>query len=157
MVWTIGWALALVVSVAAFLFIENATVAWISIWFAAGSLAALVLSLLSLHIVLQFLIFFLIVGIFLFLMKPSLRKRFPIKVQATNSDRILGKYAPVTISIDNVVGCGQIKVDGMEWTARSTDGQPIEAGAVVCVHHIEGVKAFVFPIAEDITLDELED
>ena len=153
MVWTIGWALALVVSAAAFLFIENAAVAWISIWLAAGSLAALVLSLLSLPFILQILIFILIVDIFLFLMKPSIRKRFPVRVQPTNADMILGKYAPVTVAIDNIAGCGQIKVNGMEWSARSTDGQPIEEGTVVCVHHIEGVKAFVFPIAEDITLD----
>ena len=153
MLWTIGWALALVVSTAAFLFIENATVAWISIWLAAGSLGALVLSLLSLPFVLQLLVFFLIVGIFLFLMKPSIRKRFPVRVQPTNADMILGKYAPVTVAIDNIIGCGQIKIGGMEWSARSTDGQPIEEGTVVCVHHIEGVKAFVFPIAEDLTLD----
>lgn len=157
MISTIGWALALVVSAAAFLFVENATIVWISIWMAAGSLAALVLSLLSLPFILQILIFILIVGIFLFLMKPSIRKRFPVRVQPTNADMILGKYAPVTAAIDNIVGCGQIKIGGMEWTARSTDGQPIEEGTVVCVHHIEGVKAFVFPIAEDITLDELED
>ena len=153
MLWTIGWAAALVVSLAAFLFVENATIVWISIWLAAGSLAALVLSLLSLPLVLQLLVFLLVVGIFLFLMKPSIRKRFPIRIQPTNADMILGKYAPVTIAIDNIAGTGQIKVDGMEWTARSTDGQPIEEGAVVCVHHFEGVKAFVFPIAEDYTLD----
>ncbi len=153
MVWTIGWAAALVLATAAFLFIEDATVAWISIWLAAGSLAAFVLSLLSLPLILQILIFILTVGIFLFLLKPSIRKRFPIRVQPTNADMILGKYAPVTIAIDNIAGCGQIKFNGMEWTARSTDGQPIEAGAVVCVHHIEGATAYVFPIAEDFTLD----
>lgn len=153
MVWTIGWAAALVLLIAAFLFIEDATVAWISIWLAAGSLAAFVLSLLSLPLVLQILIFILTAGIFLFLMKPSFRKRFPVKVQPTNADMILGQYVPVTIAIDNIAGCGQIKHNGMEWTARSTDGQPIEEGTVVCVHHIEGVKAYVFPIAEDFTLD----
>ena len=126
---------------------------WLSIWMAAASLGALIFSVLPVPFVLQFVVFLLVLGIFLFLLKPSIRKRFPIRVQPTNANMILGKYAPVTIAIDNIAGCGQIKFNGMEWTARSTDGQPIEAGAVVCVHHIEGVTAYVFPIAEDFTLD----
>ena len=150
--WTIGWAAALVLSVAVFLLVENSTAVLVAIWVAAGALGALVLSILSIPFVLQFVIFLLIVGIFLFLLKPSFRKRFPIRVQPTNADMILGKYAPVTIAIDNILGSGQIKINGMEWTARSTDGQPIEEGTVVCIHHIEGVKAFVFPIVEDLTL-----
>ena len=153
MVWTLGWAAALILCIAAFLFIEDSTVAWVSMWLAAGALAALVLSLISIPFILQLLIFILIVGIFLFLLKPSIRKRFPIQVQPTNANMILGKYAPVTVSIDNITGCGQIKIEGMEWSARSTDGQPIKEGTVVCIHHIEGVKAFVFPISEDFILD----
>lgn len=152
MMWTIGWGAALLLSVAAFFFLnDDYTIVMISLWMAAGSLAALILSVLNLPVVLQFVVFFLCAGIFLFLLRPSIRKKFPVKVQPTNSDMILGKYAPVTIAIDNIAGVGQIKVDGMEWTARSTDGQPIEEGAVVCVHHIEGVKAFVFPVVEEIT------
>ena len=41
---------------------------------------------------------------------------------------------------------GQIKVDGMEWTARSTSGAMIEAGTKVRVDKIEGVKVFVSPV-----------
>ena len=33
----------------------------------------------------------------------------------------------------------------MEWTARSTSGQPIPVGTLVKVDKIEGVKAFVSP------------
>ena len=151
--WTLGWAAALVLCIAVFLLVENATVVWFSIWLAAASLAALIFSVLPVPFVLQFVVFLLVLGIFLFLLKPSIRRRFPSKIHATNADRILGKYAPVTIAIDNVAGTGQIKVDGMEWTARSTDGQPIEEGAVVCLHHIDGVTVYVFPVVEDYTLD----
>lgn len=153
MVWTLGWAAALVLFIAVFLLVENVTVVWLAIWLAAGSLGGLVVSILPVPFILQFVIFFLITGIFLFLLKPSIRKRFPVRIQATNADIIIGKYVPVTITIDNIAGSGQIKFNGMEWTARSTDGQPIEEGTVVCVHHIEGVKAFVFPIVEDFTLN----
>ena len=149
----IGWAVALVASLAAFAFIQDASIVWISLWVAAGAFAGLVTSVLNLPFVFQLIVFLLVVGIFVFLLKPSFRKRFPIAVQPTNTDLLLGKYVPVTITIDNLAGVGQVKVDGMEWSARSTDGQPIEEGTVVCIHHIEGVKVFVFPVVDDFNLD----
>lgn len=149
----IGWAVALIGSLAAFAFIQDATVAWVSLWVAAGAFAALVTSVLNLPFVFQLIVFLLVMGIFLFLLRPSFRKRFPIAVQPTNTDLLLGKYAPVTAAIDNLAGVGQVKVDGMEWSARSTDGQPIEEGTVVCIHHIEGVKLMVFPVVDDFNLD----
>jgi membrane protein implicated in regulation of membrane protease activity len=149
----IGWAVALIGSLAAFAFIQDATVVWVSLWVAAGAFAALVTSVLNLPFVFQLIVFLLVMGIFLFLLRPSFRKRFPITVQPTNTDLLLGQYAPVTAAIDNLAGVGQVKVNGMEWSARSTDGQPIEEGTVVCIHHIEGVKLFVFPVVDDFNLD----
>ncbi len=149
----IGWAVALIGSLAAFAFIQDATVVWVSLWVAAGAFAALVTSVLNLPFVFQLIVFLLVMGIFLFLLRPSFRKRFPIAVQPTNADLLLGQYAPVTAAIDNLAGVGQVKINGMEWSARSTDGQPIEEGTVVCIHHIEGVKLMVFPVVDDFNLD----
>jgi membrane protein implicated in regulation of membrane protease activity len=143
----IGWIAALVLSLAAFAFIQDATVVWVSLWVAAGAFAGLVTSVLNLPFIFQLIVFLLVTGIFIFLLKPSFRKRFPIAVQPTNTDLLLGKYAPVTIAIDNVAGVGQVKVDGMEWSARSTDGSCIEPGAEIRVDRIEGVKVFVSPLS----------
>ena len=38
---------------------------------------------------------------------------------------------------------GQVKLGGMYWTARSTDGHPIAEGTLVKVDKVEGVKVFV--------------
>ena len=38
---------------------------------------------------------------------------------------------------------GMIKVDGMEWTARSVDGDIIPKDSLVTVVSVEGVKAMV--------------
>ena len=149
----IGWTVALILSLAAFAFIQDATVVWISLWVAAGAFAGLVTSVLNLPFIFQIIVFLLVTGIFIFLLRPSFRKRFPIAVQPTNTDMLLGMYVPVTVAIDNLNGVGQVKVNGMEWSARSTDGQPIEEGTVVCIHHIEGVKVFVFPVVDDFNLD----
>ena len=149
----IGWALAMLGSLAVFFFVQEASLVWVSLWIAAGSFAGLVCSVLNLPFIFQLFVFLLITGIFCFLLRPSIRKRFPLQVIPTNVNALIGKYAPVTVAIDNIVGAGQVKIDGMEWSARSTDGQPIEEGTVVCVHHIEGVKVFVFPVVDDFNLD----
>ena len=38
-----------------------------------------------------------------------------------------------------------MKIGGIIWTARSTDGEPIEADALVTVDRVEGVKVMVSP------------
>ena len=149
----VGWSIALVLALGAFAFIQDATVVWVSLLISAGAFAGLVTSVLDLPFVFQLIVFMLVSGIFIFLLKPSLRKRFPVAVQPTNADLLLGMYVPVTIAIDNVAGVGQVKVNGIEWSARSTDGQPIEEGTVVCIHHIEGVKVMVYPVVDDFNLD----
>ena len=50
--------------------------------------------------------------------------------------------------IKATLGClkalgAEVKIDGVEWTARSEDGSVIEKGAMVRIVKIEGVKVFV--------------
>ena len=49
----------------------------------------------------------------------------------------------VLTDIDNAQAQGQVKLEAMEWTARSTSGEIIPAGAKIRVDRIEGVKVFV--------------
>ncbi|MBE6926662.1 MAG: NfeD family protein [Ruminococcaceae bacterium] len=152
MLLTIIWAVVLVGLVLAAVLAENEVITRVAVWFAAGAAAALVISFLGDQLVwLQVIVFCLVAGIFLFLLRPMIRKNVPLKLQYTNVEAIPGKYAPVTVAIDNIAGVGEVKLDGMVWMARSTDGQPIEEGTVVCIHHVEGVKLFVFPVAEEFT------
>ena len=52
-------------------------------------------------------------------------------------------------SLSSVKATGKIKVDGMEWSARTlSDGIQIAAGALVEVKSIEGVKTIVEEIKE---------
>ena len=60
-------------------------------------------------------------------------------------DSIIGSVGIVTADIDNISAAGQVKLNGMEWTARSTSGDPIKTGTKVRVDKIQGVKAFVSP------------
>jgi len=45
-----------------------------------------------------------------------------------------------------------VKLGGMEWSARSTSGDPIPAGIEVRVDRVEGVKVFVTPVEATVTV-----
>lgn len=117
----------------------------ISVWFAAGSLAALAVSLLGGPVWLQVALFVVVSGALLAALWPLAKKYMAPKLTPTNADALIGTLGIVTAPIDNLAACGQVKLGGMEWTARSADGSPIEAGTKVKVDHIEGVKAYVYP------------
>ena len=121
----------------------------VSIWFAAGSLAALVVYWLHGPLWLQVLVFLVVSGGLLAALWPFTKKFLNPHVTATNIDSVIGSIGVVTYAIDNIEAHGQVKLNGMEWTARSTTGEPIAEHTRVRVDKIEGVKVFVTPV--DIT------
>ena len=131
----------------AFLIAEAACpVHLISVWFVAGSLAAMVAAWLHWPLWIQITLFLLVSGTLLALLWPTVKKYLNPKVEKTNVDAVVGTKGLVTVAIDNVAAVGQVKLNGMEWTARSVSGDPIPAGTLVQVDRIEGVKAYVMPV-----------
>ena len=139
----IWFALAVV-----FLLIEGNTVMLVSVWFAAGGLVAMLAALLGAPFWLQLILFLGISAGLLALLRPLVRKYIKPKVTATNVDSLIGSQGYVTETVDNLAATGQVKLGAMPWTARSTDGTPIETGTLVRVDRVEGVKAFVSPVRE---------
>ena len=131
-----------------FLVMVGSTVALVSIWFAAGSLTAMITALLGGPLWLQVILFLGISAGLLALLRPLVRKYIRPKITATNVDSLIGSRGYVTETVDNLAASGQVKLGAMPWTARSTDGSPIEAGTLVQVDRIEGVKAYVSPVPE---------
>ena len=130
----------------AFLAVEAATVTVLSLWFAAGALAALISALLGAAVWLQVLLFLTVSTLMLIALRPICRKYLRPRLTATNVDSVIGSTGLVTVSIENVTASGQVKLGAMEWTARSTSGDPIPAGTLIRVDRIEGVKVFVSPV-----------
>ena len=129
-----------------FLVVEAAcAIHLVSIWFAVGSLAAMVVSLLGGPVWLQILLFTVVSAGLLACLWPFTKKFLRPHLTKTNVDSVIGSQGYVTADIDNIHAQGQVKLNGMEWTARSTDGSPIPTGTLVKVDRIEGVKAFVSP------------
>lgn len=140
---TIIWlALAVI-----FLAVEAATVGLTTIWFAAGALVALILSLLDFPIVAQVVVF-LAVSLFLLIFT---RKIFVEKLrtgsESTNADALIGEIAEVIAPIEPYK-VGQVRVRGQEWSAVNKDNALIESGTLVKVIAIEGVKLIVAPTSE---------
>lgn len=129
-----------------FLVLEGSTVALVSLWFAVGSLAAIVAALLGASLGVQVGIFLAVSGVLLALLRPFLRKYIAPSIQKTNVDSLVGRECPVTEDIQNLQSQGQVKVNGMVWSARSTDGRQIPKGTVVRIDRIEGVKLLVSPV-----------
>lgn len=129
-----------------FLIAEASTVVMVSLWFAAGALAAMVASLLGAPIWLQVVLFLAVAAALLACLRPVVRKHFTPRLTRTNVDSVIGSRGYVTADIDNVSAVGTVKLGAMEWTARSTTGERIPAGTQVQVDKIEGVKAFVTPV-----------
>ena len=143
------WLVLMVV----FLIAEAVTVATISLWFAAGALVALLVSLLGLQVWLQVVLFLVVSGVLLACLRPMVKRHFTPKLTRTNVDAIVGTRGMVTAEIDNVCAAGQVKLNGMEWTARSTNGQIIPAGTLIRVDRVEGVKVFVSPAEKRVKVE----
>ena len=134
------WVVALVV----FLIVEAVTAGLVSIWFVFDSLVALICAALGAAVWLQIFWFVIVSVATLVLTRPLVKRYVDSRSVATNADRSIGRAAVVTERIDNLAATGAVKLDGVVWTARSTDDAvAIEAGERVTVRAIEGVKLIV--------------
>ena len=128
--------------------VEALTAGLVSIWFVAGSAAALIGAFLGAGIGAQVALFVAVSALALAVTRPLLRKVTDAKAVPTNADRVLGDSGKVTETIDNENSTGAVYVGGKTWTARSADGGVIPAGAVVKIVRMEGVKLFVEKMEE---------
>lgn len=140
----ITWLILMVL----FMLAEASTVALVSLWFAFGCLAAVLVSLFHGAVWLQMAVFLVVSSVLLLLLRPMVRKYVKPRLSPTNVDSVIGSTGYVTIPVDNATASGQMKLDAMFWTARSTSGQPIPRDTLVRVDRVEGVKVYVTPVKE---------
>lgn len=117
----------------------------VSVWFAVGSLVALLTWSLGGPLWLQIALFLVISCVLLAALWPLTKKFLNPAHIPTNIDSVIGSTGYVTAAIDNVAAVGQVKLGAMVWTARSTSGSLIAEGTLIRVDRIEGVKVFVSP------------
>ncbi len=126
------------------LIIEIFTLGLTTIWFAGGSLVALVLALVDISVPVQVIVFLLVSIVLLVLTRPILIKYFNKDRQPTNVERLIGQQGVVLEKIDTLRSRGLVDINGQEWSAKTNEADGvIEAGTVVSVNGIQGVKLIV--------------
>ncbi len=134
-----GLAIALIV-------VECFTVDLVAVWFAVSSLVmGIVASIFpELDVWWQILIFLLLASVLLVATRPLVKKFLKkAKNSETNLELILGHTAIVTEKIENDLSQGSVKINGLVWTARSSDNSVIEQDTLVIVKEIIGNKLIV--------------
>ena len=136
----IFWLVAMV----ALIVIELATLGLTTIWFACGALVAVVAAALDAPLLLQILMFVVVSFAVLLAVRPIAVKYFNKDRTRTNIESMIGRQAIVVSEIDNMQGVGQVSVNGMDWSARSTINElKISVGRVVVIRAVDGVKLIV--------------
>lgn len=135
---SIIWAIMIVF----FTLVEAFTLGLTSIWFAVGSLAALIASALGLNIVIQFMAFLVVAIVLLIYTRPVAKRIFKVGINKTNVDALIGKHGYVTKAIQ-LKELGQVKLEGQIWTAKGQEYETYEVDEQVEVMAIEGVKLIV--------------
>ena len=127
-----------------FIITELATVQLTTIWFAGGALVALMLASFGVKsIIIQIIAFLAVSVVLLIATRPLVKKHINKKSQPTNADRCIGSKAVVTEEINNLLAQGSVKVNGVEWSARSENDTVIPKDTAVTVKRIDGVKLIV--------------
>ena len=128
----------------ALIVIELATLGLTTIWFACGALVAVVAAAMDAPLLLQILMFVVVSFAVLLAVRPIAVKYFNKDRTRTNIESMIGRQAIVVSEIDNMQGIGQVTVNGMEWSARSTINElKIAVGHVVVIRAVDGVKLIV--------------
>ncbi len=145
MQWLYIWIGVLVICV----ILEAATMQLTCIWFAIGALCAWIVSIIKGPVWLQVAVFILVSAVTVILTRPLALKYLKPKMQKTNVDAVPGKEGIVVADVRPLEGIGQIKVEGMVWSAKpENETDQFNVGDRVKVVRIEGVKAVIRPLQE---------
>ena len=129
-----------------FVVAECLTVGLFSIWFAGGSLAAMILAMAGAGAGWQMVAFLVVSAVLLVATRPLVKKYLLNKKVKTNYESVIGEVVKVIETIDNYNQTGAAFADGKEWTARSTkDTVVLGKDTLAKVTAIEGVKLIVEP------------
>ena len=134
------WALAALLLV----IIEIFTVGFAVICLAIGAGGATIAAACELSLEWQFFIFAVVSLVALVVVRPILKRLFfrgGEKI-ATNANAMINKVGVVCVDID-IADNGRVMVEGMDWRAKSADGEPIAKDTKVIVTEMDSITLIV--------------
>ena len=132
-----------IVAILVFAGLEAYTAVLVSIWFAAGSAAALLVTLLGAGIYTQVIVFLAVSLVSMFLLRHAALKSVKNHAESTNLDRIIGQSIVIDSEVNGKLNTGTATIGDVVWKVKSKSGEVIPAGAEAKVVAIEGVKLIV--------------
>lgn len=138
------WLMWAIISLV-FIIVEIFTAGFAVICFSIGAAAAAVCAFLDFQLVWQLFAFAVFSAISLIFVRPLVLKFFHKKEKEvkTNADAIIGRKGRVSERIDSTSGTGRVAIDGDDWKAVSSDGQPLETGESVVIESRDGLTLTV--------------
>ena len=136
--------------------VEFISVELVSVWCCFGAIVALIADACGASLELQIIIFF-VVSLTLLLSLRKIAKKWLLKNTKdaiTNTDLNLNKTFRLSTEIGEDNGVGTIKINGVEWSCASRDGQPIPAGTKVVTLEVKGNKYIVERAEENKTEED---
>lgn len=130
----------------ALIVVELSTTQLVSVWLAISAAVTAVITAIfpALGLQWQILIFVFLSAVLLVSTRKFVKKFMKrTKDQETNLELYIDKVVVVTEEIDNIKDTGAVKMNGIIWSARSTDGSVIPEGDYAVVKKIQGNKVIV--------------
>ena len=130
----------------ALIVVELSTTQLVSVWLAISAAVTAVITAIfpALGLQWQILIFVFLSAVLLVSTRKFVKKFMKrTKEQETNLELYIDKVVVVTEEIDNIKDTGAVKMNGIIWSARSTDGSVIPEGDYAVVKKIQGNKVIV--------------
>lgn len=122
--------------------VEVLTFGLATIWFAIGAIVMIFLSFLPVPFAWQILVFLVISTVLLVFTRPLAVKKLKVGKERTNTDGLAGKTALVVKDIARFEK-GEVKVDGVVWSACTGDGTELSAGNECVIESVHGVTLTV--------------
>lgn len=116
--------------------------ALLTIWFAGGSVIALILEILNFSVPIQIISFLVVSLVMMLVVRPVATRYLRGNVVPTNADRVIGSIAKVTKPIGDDTW-GEVYVNSTYWSAVEVNNHSVEKGRQVKVLAIEGAKLIV--------------
>jgi len=129
------WAIV----IAASLMVEFIVPCFVSVWFSAGGIAALITLAARGPWWLQLLLFFVVSLAFLLALRPLVKKFVKTRTTPTNLDANIGKIVKLLKDVKD--DRSEIKLDDILWTVACKDD--LSAGTLVTITGMEGNKYIV--------------
>lgn len=128
-----------------FIVLEAMTINLVSVWFAIGAAAALLVCLVTESFRVQAVVFVAVSALCLLAFRPF-AGRLRVHTTAINGERNVGRTATAVTAVTSAA-TGRVRLDGVDWNARcSTPGDTLAPGDICRVTELHSTLLIVEPV-----------